>query len=135
MNNRGFTLVEVIAVIAIIGILLSIVVVAVTKNTADSKKQAYEAMETSIYNAANNYVIEENSVQDDLNNNNVQIPVDQLLDNNYLDRLVDPNHGECTNDSYVRVSKNTSNGLDEYKYYVHLECSSGYKNDRIFPEN
>ena len=128
MNNKGFSLPELLAVVAILGIISGIAVIAVTKHTADSKKQAYEAMETSIYNAAENYILENSDKLDELNESGtITIDVDDLISNNYLEDLDDPNSNEtCNSGSSVTVRKisNSNNSLDEYEYTVNLKCNN-----------
>ena len=44
MNNKGFTLVEILATIAILGILSGIVIGGVQKYIEKSRQQAYDTM-------------------------------------------------------------------------------------------
>ena len=54
MNNKGFTLVEIIAVIAILGILSGIGIMAATKYIDNSRQKVLSSMKESMYNATEN---------------------------------------------------------------------------------
>lgn len=56
LNNKGFTLVEVLAVVIILGVLTTIMVPTVSYVINQNKKSNYENVEKSILNAAKMYV-------------------------------------------------------------------------------
>lgn len=63
LNNKGFTLVEILAVIVIIGILGGIATVGVVSSINNSKKASYKILVGSIVTAAN-------TLYDEIDNNN-----------------------------------------------------------------
>lgn len=58
-NNKGFTLIEILAAVTILAIISTISVVAVTRYVEKTKVKSYETMVQSVCDAANNYIINE----------------------------------------------------------------------------
>ena len=58
-NNKGFTLIEILAAITILAIISTISVVAVTRYVEKTKVKSYETIVQSVCDAANNYIINE----------------------------------------------------------------------------
>ena len=123
MNNKGFSLVEMLGVIVILGILSGIAVIAVTGSLDNSKEQSYEVMEKSVYNAAQNYVLD--SI--DKFSGNKTVRIEKLVEDGYLEPLIDPakkDGSECSGTVVIESKGTTSSGgLDELTYTVKLVCS------------
>ena len=58
MNKKGFTLVELLAVIIIIGIISGIAIGGTSIYMNKTREKAYEAMELTLFNGAQNYIID-----------------------------------------------------------------------------
>ncbi len=56
LNNKGFTLVEVLAVIVILGVLATIMVPAATNMIGDNKEKQYKNLEKTILSSAKVYM-------------------------------------------------------------------------------
>lgn len=140
MNKKGFTLVELLGVITILGILMGVAVGAVSIYLKKSKNQAYENIELSAYDAVRNYMME-NSIL--LNKGEkLRVTLDELTEQQYIENPQDPNKkgSNCTSaDSYIEVKNETTannSGLDDYKYYIHVVCPSGWrsKDGTVYPK-
>ncbi len=123
-NNKGFTLVEVIAVIAILSILSGITISAVTKLTTNSKKKTYKNFEDNLKKASNNYLIRHNELAEE---ENLKLDAQTLIDEGFLENLTDPTNKKesCNEDSYVIISGKRENATDyniTYSYDVCLKC-------------
>ena len=142
MNKKGFTLVELLAVIIILGIISGIAIGGTTLYLNKTRDKSYEAMEQTLYNAAQNYIIEKGVVVPEcapsgaaLTNctNGLVITSDRLLELGYVKELEDPGskNAQCTGTIKVTRRKNSGTKLDEYNYHVRLECPQ-YANDKDF---
>ncbi len=129
MNKKGFTLVEIITTITIVGILSAVAIPMVNKYFLSAQKKTYDTYVETLYNATRNY-LEKNTLfipattnsKDDLT-----VLASTLLDEGYIDALVDPENKnlECDYDnSKIIVHNNdTSKKNPDLTYNVTLKCS------------
>lgn len=122
MNNKGFSLIEMLATVVILGVLGTIAVVGTTKYINKSRKKAYIVMSQSIYEAAMNCQTKGDCTTGSYgaNNNNFT----DLVDLGYLDELKNPISGKKHCEGIVRI-RSTPNSTSEYKKYsyeVELRC-------------
>ena len=91
MNKKAFTLVELLAAIVIMGILITVVSVIIVKKVNETKEEAYDQLITSIELAAKNYVIDNGDELVQYKTNDwVEISLDTLVNNEYLDNIRNP---------------------------------------------
>jgi len=125
LNNKGFTLIEILAAVTIMGILAGIGVASYTRYQEKVRNDSYEAMEKSAYAAAQNYLQSTGSIVPEEPNYRT-IDVQTLVDGGYLNELIDPRtkNTHCHSGSYVKVTKKPSVGtkLEEYTYIVTIKC-------------
>lgn len=121
MNNKGFTLVELLATIVLLVLITFLASFTVNKITNDSKKNSHNAMVDTILSAGITYVNDNDSIKlSDLNG--LKIYLSTLVNGGYIDNnLKDPLNNKVINmtNSYVNVSLNdaaVSDGLKNYKY-------------------
>lgn len=145
LNKRGFTMVELMAVIAIIGILSGVAIMAVTKYQKKTQDDVYKNFLKQLKDSSTNYLVNNTSKIPE-KNKEISITSNELIDNSYLDQMVDPvNKSEkCTatvkvknlSDISGNGSYDPSSGFDEngniissniknldLKYTVCLVCS------------
>jgi len=117
-NEKGLTLVELLAVIVIIGILAAIAVPSVSGLITKSKHQAHRANAQMIVDAARMKVVAEDLAT-------TSITLKELHEDGYLEKVPeDPeNKGKTydVNDSIVNVNKTTTNGAVSYRYSITLK--------------
>ncbi len=125
-NNKGLTLVELLAVVVIMGVLSSIAVTSVSKLLSRSAENYYKEQEDNVALAAKSYM------NDHRNNlpfktgydNSVTITLEILQETGYIKTVKDKSGNTCSaSDSYVTITKNST---EDYTYKTHLKCS-GYE--------
>lgn len=133
-NNKGFTLIEILAAITILAIISTIATVAVFRYLDRTRKSSYETMEKSICDAANNYVINERLESDvvEAGSSGVTYDAKELMSSKYLENLMDPKNNKkvCSANVNVRVTDATldDDAIPEYYYFVKLRCKD-YSSD------
>ncbi len=143
MNKKGFTLIELLAVIFIIGVISGIAIGGTSIYLENTKEKAYEAMEVTLFNATQNYIIERGVLVPECQptgaaitncTNGVVVDSARLKELGYIKELEDPaskHNAQCTGQVKVTRKKSSGDKLDEYNYAVHIECAA-YANDRNF---
>ena len=63
LNNKGFSLIEILAVVVILGIVSTIGIISVTRLIDSSKKHYYESQQNNLVLAARAYVEDHKEVQ------------------------------------------------------------------------
>lgn len=137
INNKGFTLVEMLAVVVILGILATIMVPTVTTVIKKNKSDNYENLKKSVISAVKMY-ISDNRYDITLDNqvcggdvkyreiqkigeetiSESRIKIDKLVINNYLTdgEMLGSNGNRINkNESYIVVKYNCSKKDYEYK--------------------
>ena len=121
MNNKGFSLVELLAAIAILAILMVIATQAYNTYKRHARQQAYDTMAKSATVAATNYLMENTKAK--------YITFETLKDGEYVDTLQDPRYKEkeCTGIVINKeVQGNSLKQLDVLFQKVKL-CCKNYK--------
>jgi len=107
MKNRGFTLIELIAVVVVLGILVVIAAPLVNDIIAGSREQAIQRTAERVEKAAENYVYDNNFVLTLKEGETIKIYVSTL--SSYLDNVT-----EDMRDEWVEVT--VINGKFYYRY-------------------
>ena len=134
MNNKGFTLMEMIVVIIIIGVIGFIAIPSVSQYVNKSALTTFMAYENSMEDAAKNAVIDcigNNSSKCSLPNkgDTLNISLETLIEEGFIDEFKTPKGGSCDlENSYVKV---TNRGNLNYKFNVCLVCDD-YKSDNVY---
>ena len=104
--NKGFSLVELLAVIVILGIIIGIGVVSVTRLVDRAKKSEQDSNKNIITMSAQTYLQNNKNLVPKVVGESRNIKVSDLKANNYLTKDIKNNKGEsCMENSYVRVYK------------------------------
>lgn len=131
MNNKGFTLIELIATIALLAVISSISYVSITKVLEQSKINQCETLVNNIKSAAKKYV-SDNRYNDvfikDENDNyrySVELSLSELVNNNYLDgEFKNPITDEpiAINEVIINIDLNNNFSVKEVKSVSGIEC-------------
>lgn len=138
-NNKGFTLIEILAAVVILGIISTLAVPAVYKYVTKSRDFSYENMYKTVYDAVKNYRLNTNDdsvkgvtaptyTKDDINN---------FVELDYLDPLIDPvdKSRQCSAEVYVFDCVDTDKTvLEDHSYSVQLTCLA-HSGTKTFNDN
>ncbi|MEC5187217.1 type II secretion system protein [Geobacillus thermodenitrificans] len=107
-NERGLTLIELLAVVVILGIISAIAVPSIGGLIDNSKKDAHVANAQQMINAAKIAVTADKSLIPD-DSGPVRIELKKLESNGYLEKVKDPDGGTYNKtDSYVMISNDNN---------------------------
>lgn len=135
LNKKGFTLVELLTTITILGILMAVAGGAVLIYLQRSRTQAIDTIASTSYDGAVMYLMEKNQWLN--SGESVEISIADLYDNGFIDRPSDPYNSAAMCEGTVKVTNQTTStttGLEDYKYEVHVECSSDHTLDKTYPK-
>lgn len=125
-NNKGFTLIEILAAVTILGIISTIAVVAVSKYIDKSRNEAYDTMEKTLCDAAKNYVMNE-GLDSSVENGGATIDVSTLAEYKYVGALLDPadKSKSCDGQIVVKLLNKaaSADSLNDYTYDVTINCT------------
>lgn len=117
MNNKGFTLVEIMSVVVILGIIAITAVVAYNKYLNDTRNKDYDFMAKSAANAASEYAMDNIGIR--------TVTFQELYEKEYLEYPQDPsNQGKMCSGKVVIKNTENYDGLDTEKYDVTVCCSN-----------
>lgn len=124
-NNKGFTMIELLAAIVLLGILAATAIAAVSWILQRSKDNYYVTLEKNVTMAAENYYVDNRAALPKAIGQSRRILLKTLVEKNYLKEVVDYNKDDCTasNKSYIKVVKYSNS---DYIYKAYFDCP-GYK--------
>ena len=118
-NNKGFSMVELLAVIVILGILATISIAAIQGIISRAKVKYYKTQENNMVNATRSYLEANKENYPKINGAMSYIYLNNLMDNKFIDQVKDYQKKNCDNKvSYVQVFKYN----DDYMYTAYLKC-------------
>lgn len=121
-NNKGFTLVELLAVILILGALAIIAMPSITKYFAKSNEEIRNTLEKNLELAAKDYVIDN---EEDVS----YVSVITLMQHHYLSEKIIMKGKEDCSDSYVFIDKGNYSAClvcDGKLVSNHKNCQSSF---------
>ena len=134
LNNKGFSLFELLAVIVIIGVIATIAAPSISKYISGSELTTFVAYENSMEDAAKDAVLDcvgKNATKCELPDKGETSKIDlaYLVEEGFIDEFTPPKGGKCNlNRSYVRVE---NRGNLNYKFKVCLYCDSYTTDDEM----
>ena len=137
-NNKGFSMVELLAVIVILGVISTIGIVSIIKMVDNSKKNYYINQEKQIVLAAQSYVNDNRHLLPKTVGSITVITLKELREKNYIkEEIVDQNKNKCYEEKHTKKDKNGNEielegsrvevykaSKTDYKYVGYLECDA-----------
>ena len=123
LNEKGFTLIEILAAVAIMSILSGVATMAVTGYIEKTQRKSYEMMQKTVYDAAVSYH-HNNPIKDFDAEGKKTIGIDILLTDGYLETLQDPTNksGTCGGSVTIEDTSELGDIIKSYKYTITLNC-------------
>lgn len=128
LNNKGFSLVELLATMVILGIILAAGIAQYRKYTRDATIQSYDVLAESASQAAENYIM-------DHGNNIDSINLDELVEDGYLENMDDAavEDGNCTGTVNIINNPGELEGQIDYNDFTVSLCCKNYNYTYAFP--
>lgn len=123
-KEKGYTLIEVLAVLVILSILLGIAIPAVAGYLKRGTRAYYNGIETDVLAAGRDYLLDYKSLYPREIGNATVVTLDELTENKYIDVPKDEDGNPC--DGTVTVVKK---GTNNYEYHVCLKCGDHFTSD------
>ena len=121
INNKGLTLVELLAAIAIMGIMSGVAVIAVNGVLQNSKEKYYASLRSNIIVAAKSYYADHRGLLPKLNRQR-KLSVQTLVNNKYIEKpIAHDKKSSCVENSVITVTKVSK---DKYEYSIDLHCQN-----------
>lgn len=124
-NEKGFTMIELLATITILGVLSTLAVVSMNSVTKHAKNATYQEFEETLKDSTANYLLYNTGLIPDVGGS-YKVMASKLTSEGYLDNLTDPQNktANCNNNSYVIVKRNSDVDFNmDLEYKVCLVCS------------
>lgn len=124
-NNKGFTLVELLATVLILGILSVAALIAYTSYLTSTRNKAYDTMARSAANAASEYGMDYYGVD--------SVTFKELYEGQYLEYPQDPSSSGkmCTGKVYIHRNENID-AIETEEYDV-IVCCANFSYKYHFP--
>lgn len=139
-KNKGFTMVELLAVITILGILTTVAIMGVSRYLEQARQKSYDAMLSAAYNAAQTYVMDKGLDNRLIDGDVLSVDIAKLVDEGLMEKPVNPrtNNSDCTGIVKFKLKKAASidkiDAVDTIIYKVTIKCPQSKDKVKIFPD-
>ena len=128
-NQKGFSMVELLAVIVILGIISVVTIGSVTKLVEKAKKNQLEQQEKAVRLAAESYAQANRKYLPKTIGTKKTIQLQELLTTKYITEPIKDSAGNsCMQNSYIEVYKSAKN---KYVYTPYLICGNASNNGSV----
>ena len=118
-NDKGFTMIEILASVIIMGVLLIIAVPAVSKMMKGFRENYYVELEETLLASGKEFFNDNRIFKPNEDHRISYVTIDSLLKKKYIDKFVDYKGKSCSaTESYIIM---TYGGFD-YDYEVCIKC-------------
>ncbi|MFA5459401.1 MAG: LamG-like jellyroll fold domain-containing protein [Bacilli bacterium] len=125
MNQRAFTLIELLAVIVIIGVISLITIPVVTRLITENKMDVFKTHEKALETAAESYMSVNQNKLPEMIDETTEVTLQELINTGFIKPMTSPNNKKKQCSGYVLVTKEKEN---IYVYTPHLNCIEDFGN-------
>lgn len=125
MNNKGFSMVELLAIITILGLIMGIAIPGYQQYVTKTRNEAYKNLMTTARTAAQNRFVQEGLEFDPGKMCKSYTIVEDLYEKGFMDKPSDPASTATNCDGTVYIKEDNTAGLlmENYLIKVDLKCS------------
>lgn len=127
MNNKGFTLIELIGTIVILSLLLLIISPLVTRSIKEGTNKTDEQIKTNIELAAKNWASDNKGLLPSSKDKNYKVKISELQNQGYLDDNIKLPQNDTNPDEVcviiTKTNENTNTSKKVYKYEYNNSCN------------
>ena len=121
-NQKGFTIVELLAAVAILAILSTIAIVSVSNILDNANKKHYETQLKNMIMATKSFTQENRNILPKAVGDTSNVTLEMLQNKKYIGQVMDRSKNQCNNkESYVNIFKYSKT---EYSYTAYLKCGN-----------
>lgn len=132
MKNKGFTLVELLAVIVILAIILAIAVPRISSLIENSRSEAYRANEKMLGKAAHTYLAAHNDLIPAEIDGVAKIDINSLKNDNFINDILDVIDKTTQCSGYVIVKRTN---ISSHSVTPYLKCGENYMTDNYVAQD
>lgn len=120
MNNKAFTLIELVAIIALLGLIFLITYTEVNKSLEKSQTQLSKVQESNIKAATKNWTVDNLDKLPEDSGQSCNVSLNTLQDGGYIGKVMDPKAKKTEiSDIYVTITKITKESNKENSNYIY----------------
>ena len=116
-KDKGFTLVELLAVITILGILSAIAVASYNKYVKKAKTDWYKQQEKMLTQAGRDFYIDNKGRTPQASGDESCVLLNTLINNKYINTIIDYNKKACNGEKSKACIRKVSNNYNIYYSY------------------
>ena len=124
-NKKGFTLVELLAVVLLVALLMLIGIPAIMRYMKQGTRSYYRSLEKEMEVAGMDYMESYRTLLPRQIDHVSVVELEELVDNKYIDPVVDEKGNACTGQVAVKKQKN-----NKYEYHSCLICGEYYSSEK-----
>lgn len=125
MNNKGFTLVELLGVIILLALIALITIPNISSGIKKGREEADKQIKDNIVLASKNWALDNKNLLPTVSNQTYKVTISNLQSGGYIDKNLElPSTGNKLENICVIITNTgkTTKGINKYKYEYSENC-------------